>query len=55
MWMLSVGWCWQSAGEAGPSTQDAFSVDTGMGFLSAPVAASADQVYDFVKVRSNLT
>ena len=27
-------------------------MDTSMGFLSAPVEATADQVYDFVKVRS---
>lgn len=43
----------QKSGAAEPSSQkseDAFSVNTDMGFLSAPVGASADQVYEFIMV-----
>ncbi len=46
-------WCWQESGTAEPSGrnwEDAFTVDTDMGFLTAPVGASADEVYDFIEV-----
>ncbi|CAL8469784.1 g9326 [Coccomyxa elongata] len=42
----------EESGTAEPSGrigEDAFTVDMDMGFLSAPVGASADQVYDFIK------
>ena len=48
-------WSLQGSGTAEPSGrswEDAFTVDTDMGFLSAPVSASANQVYGFIEVCS---
>ncbi len=48
-------WSLQGSGTAEPSGrswEDAFTVNTDMGLLSAPVGASANQVYDFIQVCS---